>query len=94
MNCILIKQLEEFISSLIKPFIGNWVTSGIRVFRTLKKKVNFVFYYIASTKRAMPVILRSLIVCLFLSLVCDCLFVVLLKPFSQLFLSSDHSCIR
>ena len=23
MNCILIKQLEQFISSLIKPFIGN-----------------------------------------------------------------------
>ena len=31
MNCILIKYLEEFISSLIKPFIANWVISGIRV---------------------------------------------------------------
>ena len=73
MNCILIKQLEEFISSFIKPFIDNWVTLGIRVdfivkfvpnrvCRTLKKKVNFVFYYIASTKMAMPIILRSLIV--------------------------------
>ena len=30
-NCILIKKLEEFISSLIKPFIGNWVIFGIRV---------------------------------------------------------------
>ena len=29
--------------------------------RTLKKKVNFVFHYIASTKRAVPIILRSLI---------------------------------
>ena len=27
-----------------------------------KKKVNFVFYYIASTKRAMPIIFGSLIV--------------------------------
>ena len=31
MNCILIKQSEEFISSLIKTFIGNWVIFGIRV---------------------------------------------------------------
>ena len=31
MNCVLIKYLEEFISSLIKPFIGNWVIFGIRV---------------------------------------------------------------
>ena len=71
MNCILIKYLEEFISSLIKPFIGNWVIFGIRVVnfipnhrvcRTLKKKVNFVFHYIASTKRAMHIILRRLIV--------------------------------
>ena len=31
MNCILIKYLEEFISSLIKPFIGNWIIFGIRV---------------------------------------------------------------
>ena len=60
---------------MIKPFIGNWVIFGIRVLtyivkfirnhtvcRTLKKKVNFVFHYIASTKRAVPIILRSLIV--------------------------------
>ena len=31
MNTILIKSLEEFISSLIKPFIDNWVIFGIRV---------------------------------------------------------------
>ena len=31
MNCILIKYLDEFISSLIKPFILNWVIFGIRV---------------------------------------------------------------
>ena len=33
MNCILIikSKLEEFFSSLIKPFIGNWVIFGIRV---------------------------------------------------------------
>ena len=30
MNCILIKYLEEFFSSLIKPFM-NWVIFGIRV---------------------------------------------------------------
>ena len=58
MNCILIKKLEKFISSLIKPFIvdcmGNiWNQSldlivkfipNQRVCRTLKKKVTFVFY--------------------------------------------------
>jgi len=33
MNCILIKYLEEFTSSSIKPFIGNWVIFGIRVLR-------------------------------------------------------------
>ena len=45
---------------MIKTFIGNWVIFGIsldfivkfvpnhRVCRTLKKKVNFVFYYIVS----------------------------------------------
>ena len=51
--------------------MGNWVIFGIRVVkfipnhrvcRTLKKKVNFVFHYIASTKRAMPTILRRLTV--------------------------------
>ena len=31
-----------------------------------KKKVHFVFYYIASTKRAMPIILRSLIISAYL----------------------------
>ena len=31
MNCILIKESEDFVSSLIKPFIGNWVIFGIRV---------------------------------------------------------------
>ena len=31
MKCILIKYLEEFISSLIKPFIGKWVIFGNRV---------------------------------------------------------------
>ena len=31
MNCILIKQLEEFFSSLIKSFIGNCVIFAIRV---------------------------------------------------------------
>ena len=31
MNCILIKLIEEFISSLIKPIIGDWVIFGIRV---------------------------------------------------------------
>ena len=30
-NCILIKYLEEFTSSLIKPFMGNWVIFEIRV---------------------------------------------------------------
>ena len=58
-------------------FIGYWVIFGIRVlslefivkfvpnhrvYKTLKKKVNFFFYYIASTKGAMPIILRSLFV--------------------------------
>ena len=37
MNCILIKYLEEFISSLIKPFIGNWVIFGIRVLTFIVK---------------------------------------------------------
>ena len=35
MNCILINYLEEFISSLIKPLIGNWVIFGIRVLTLL-----------------------------------------------------------
>ena len=35
MTCILIKYLEEFISSLIKTFTGNWVIFGIRVLTLL-----------------------------------------------------------
>ena len=63
-----------FISSLIKMFTGmgnicnqnlNFIVKIIRnqtVFRTIKKKVNFVFYLVGSTKRAAPIISGSLIV--------------------------------
>ena len=63
-----------FIRSLIKMFTGmgnicnqnlNFIVKIIpnqRVFRTIKKKVNFVFYLVGSTKRAVPIISGSLIV--------------------------------
>ena len=38
MNCVLIKLLEEFISSLIKTFTGDWVVFGI--------SLNFVKIYL------------------------------------------------
>ena len=54
MNCILLNLLEEFIRSLIKPFMGNVSNQSLdfivkiipkrRVGRTVKKKVNFVVY--------------------------------------------------
>ena len=58
-----------------------------RVFRTIKKKVNFVFYLIGSTKRVIPVISGSLIVSTtFCHWFCCYLFVILLITFSHLFL--------
>ena len=48
-NCILIKLLEEFISSLIITFTGDWVTFGIRVL-TLKISLFLIIEYLGQRK--------------------------------------------